>query len=152
MANIPDNVKVPLNEMMEKILRSAGANAGQTAGIDWAALWDQGTDSTPTFGTATTAKLTISEYTDNSDTAGDTTISKTSGRAAIASGASACVVTNTLVTATSKVLVQLETAGAGVANLVCVPTANTITVTSVNGTGVVTVTTADCKFSFIVIN
>lgn len=90
--------------------------------------------------------------TDNSASPGATTINKPSGRGAIASGASACVVTNSTVTAASIVTVQLETSAAGVGGLVCVPASGSFTVTSVNGTGAVTVTTANAKFSFIVHN
>lgn len=92
------------------------------------------------------------DATDNSGSPGATTISKPSGRAAIASGASSVVVTNTLVTAASVVVVQLETSAAGIGGLVCVPGAGSFTVTSVDGVGAVTVTTANCKFSFVVFN
>jgi hypothetical protein len=92
------------------------------------------------------------QYTDNSASPGATTISKASGRAAIASGASSVVVTNTLVSSSSKVLLQLESSAAGIANLVCVPGAGSFTVTSVNGSGAATATTANCKFSFVVFN
>ncbi len=95
---------------------------------------------------------TPGQYTDNSGTPGNTTISKVTGRAAIASGASACVVTNTLVSATSIVFAFCETIGVGVADLVCVPGAGSFTVTSVSATGVATVTTGNLKFSFIIFN
>lgn len=97
-------------------------------------------------------KIIFSQYTDNSGTAGATTISKVTGRAAIASGASSVVVTNTLVSATSIVLVQLEKVGGGIGGLAVVPGTGSFTVTSLNGTGVATNTSADTKFSFIVFN
>jgi hypothetical protein len=90
--------------------------------------------------------------TDNSGSPGNTTINKASGRAAIASGASTVTVTNSLVSATSIVHVQLETSAAGIGGLVVVPGSGSFTVTSVSGTGVVTVTTAITKFSFVVFN
>lgn len=92
------------------------------------------------------------QYTDNSGTPGATTINKVTGRAAIANGASSVVVTNNLVTATSIVLVTLETSAAGIGGLVVVPGVGSFTVTSVNGTGVATNTTAAVTFSFIVFN
>jgi hypothetical protein len=97
------------------------------------------------------SKLVI-PATDSSGTPGAVTVNKASGRAAIASGASSVVVTNSFVTASSIVHVQLETSAAGVGGLVAVPGAGSFTVTSVNGTGAATATTANCKFSFIVFN
>jgi len=92
------------------------------------------------------------QYLNNSGTPGNTTISRVTGRAAIANAASACVVTNTLVAATTIIFVQCETTGVGVADLVVTPGAGSFTVTSVNATGAATVTTGALTFSFIIFN
>ncbi len=95
-----------------------------------------------------------SGFLDNSGTPGNTTINALAGRAAIASAASSAVVTNNLVNANSVILVVMETSGVGVANIVeTTRTAGTsFTVTSINGTGIATVTTGTAKFSFYIIN
>lgn len=56
MANIPDDLKVPLNEMFDKMLRSVGATSGAMS-IDWASIWDQGVDTNPTFGTLSVSSI-----------------------------------------------------------------------------------------------
>jgi len=56
MANIPDDMKAPLNSMMDQILRSAGGTSA-SQGIDWATLWDQGIDSNPTLGALSASSL-----------------------------------------------------------------------------------------------
>jgi hypothetical protein len=56
MANIPDDVKAPLNSLMDTILRSAGGTCA-SQGIDWATLWDQGIDSNPTLGAVSASSL-----------------------------------------------------------------------------------------------
>lgn len=90
-------------------------------------------------------------YADNSGSPGGTTINNASGRAAIASAAQTCVVTNSLVSATSIVTVNLETTGAGVDGLAVVPGAGSFTVTSM-ASGVPTNASATCKFSFVVMS
>lgn len=91
------------------------------------------------------------DFTNNSGTPGNTTISKPSGRAAIAASASACIVTNTLVTATSIIIIQVESADATLGVLIPAPAAGSFTVTNFSA-GVATNVTANTNFSFIVIN
>lgn len=91
------------------------------------------------------------QYTDNSGTPGNTTISKITGRAAIAAGANTVTVTNTLVSATSIVIVQPETGGGACGALHSVPAGGSFAVNNVEG-HTLTNTTAACKFSFIVFN
>jgi hypothetical protein len=73
-----------------------------------------------------------------------------SGRSSIANGTSSKTITSSLVTATSIVQVQLETVGAGVSGLVVVPADGSFDVTSVDGTGTATSTTADAAFSWVI--
>ena len=85
-------------------------------------------------------------FTDNSGSAGNTTINTARGKAAIAAGAAAVTVTNQLVMATSLVLVVLQTNDA---------TAILKNVVPANGSFVVNttaVTTAATSFGFVVIN
>lgn len=86
-------------------------------------------------------------YTDNSGTPGNTTINTPSGRAAIATGASTCQVTSSIVTAISKVMVNLESADATLTTILhTIPGAGSFTVTgSANATG-------NCTFSFVIFN
>lgn len=91
------------------------------------------------------------DFTDSSGTPGNATINKSSGRSAFASAASSVVVTNSLVTASSIVIVQLETSGIGVGELSVVPAAGSFTVTSINALGVATVVTGTAKFSWFVV-
>lgn len=86
-------------------------------------------------------------YTDNSGTPGATTINTPSGRAAIATGAASCAVTSSIVTATSKVLVNLEGTDATLTTLLhTIPGSGSFTVTgNANATG-------NTKFSFVVFN
>lgn len=89
----------------------------------------------------------VQGYTDNSGTPGNTTINTPSGRAAVAAAASTCVVTNSSVTATSKVIVMNEGSDATATTLLhVVPAAGSFTVTY-NAAA-----TAATKFSFVVIN
>lgn len=95
---------------------------------------------------------TIQPYANSAGTPGAVTNNNPTGRAAIASGASSCVVTNSTVTATSVVKVQIETSGVGVSNLSVVAAAGSFTVTALNGTGVATNVTGNATFSFVVSN
>lgn len=95
---------------------------------------------------------TIQPYSSSAGSPGAATNNNPTGRAAIASGASSVVVTNSTVTAASIVKVQLETSAVGVSNLSVVPAAGSFTVTALNGTGVATSVTGNATFSFIVSN
>lgn len=86
-------------------------------------------------------------FTDNSGTPGNTTINTPRGRAAIAAAATACVVTNSSVLATSTVLISDKGTDA---------TATTMRVSS-QGAGTFTVTaiaaaTGNTVFDFLVVN
>lgn len=86
-------------------------------------------------------------FTDNSGTPGNTTINTPRGRAAIAAAATACVVTNSSVLATSGVFISLKGTDA---------TATTARVSS-QGAGTFTVTaiaaaTGNTVFDFLVVN
>jgi hypothetical protein len=86
-------------------------------------------------------------YTDNSGTPGNTTINTPSGRAAIAAAGTACTVTSSCTTATSKVHVCLESADATLTFIKqVVPGAGSFVVTGNAGA------TGNCKFSFLVFN
>src|SRR5207237_374432 len=82
-------------------------------------------------------KLVHADYTDISGSPGNGTANAVCGRAAIASGAQTCVVTNSRVTATSIIKIQMETAGTGVGNIIVTAKSagTSFTVTSINGTG-----------------
>lgn len=90
--------------------------------------------------------------TDTSGTPGNGTANVICGRSAIASAASAAIITNYLSTTTSIVKCQLETSGAGVGAVVCAPGSGNFTATSVNGTGVATVTSSTATFNWCVNN
>lgn len=91
-------------------------------------------------------------YTNSSATPGNVTNNSPSGRAAIASGAASCVVTNSLVTATSKIFVQSESNDLNVASIyVSAVAAGSFTV-SASGYGFLGNPTASYKFSFLVVN
>jgi len=91
-------------------------------------------------------------YTNSSATPGNVTNNSPSGRAAIASGAASCVVTNSLVTATSKIFVQSESNDLNVASIyVSAVAAGSFTV-SASGYGLLGNPTASYKFSFLVVN
>jgi hypothetical protein len=92
------------------------------------------------------ANLGFSGYVDNSGTPGNTTINAAHGRAAIAAAASACVVTNSLCTATSAVLIQRAATDTTAVQLGVVPGAGTFTVTA-NAAA-----TAAVVFDFVVVN
>jgi hypothetical protein len=85
-------------------------------------------------------------YTDISGTPGNGTASTPTGRFAIASSASAVTVTNTLVSATSIVLCQVETALSTALTFKCVPGSGSFVVT----TGAVAPT--NIVFSFVLFN
>lgn len=85
-------------------------------------------------------------YTDSTGTPGDATIGKSSGKSSIALGATACVVTNSLVTATSNVMVTLMDLDATATRVKCVPGAGSFTVTA-NAAA-----TADTRFMWWVVN
>jgi hypothetical protein len=72
----------------------------------------------------------ISPSTDNSGIPGGTTISKPSGRFALAAGASSVVVTNTLVSAGTKIFVTKQSNDATATDFKVVPEAGFFTVTS----------------------
>lgn len=137
-----------------------GAGAGTPGILLTAAQAISGTDIIAAFVNGSNSlaidaqgKRIHSDYIDNSGTPGNTTANAVLGRAAIATAASTCVVSNNRVTATSIVRLQLESDGTGVANIVIDSIgSNTFTVKAINGTGVVTVTTGNTKFSWEVVN
>lgn len=69
------------------------------------------------------------QYTDSTGTPGSATINKSSGRSAIASGQTTCVVTNNLCTATSLVMIAPEDGLNTTVWYTVVPTAGSFTVT-----------------------
>lgn len=83
---------------------------------------------------------------DNSGTPGNATNNNLSGRAAFAAAATTCVITNSKVTASSKVFVQLLTNDATLKSCVALPAAGSFTVT---GNAAATATTV---FDFLVVN
>lgn len=85
-------------------------------------------------------------YTDSSGTPGNATINKGSGRSAIASGASACVITNAFCMAASVVMVTAEDLDATLLTFKCVPTDGSFTVTGVANA------TANWKFRWALFN
>jgi hypothetical protein len=86
-------------------------------------------------------------YTDNSGTPGNTTINTPSGRAAIAAAASACVVTNSSVLATSKVFISLKgTDATAITARVSAQSAGSFTVTAIAAA------TGTTVFDFMVVN
>lgn len=98
---------------------------------------------------ATATKVQVSPglafpFTDDSANAGDRTVSKTSGKSAVASGASAAIITNTTVTANSVILVTpLDTGRCS--DHKAVPGAGSFTLTCGDSTASI------WKFSWIVI-
>lgn len=124
----------------------AAPQAGTNATITNAyAVWvDAGTsrfDGTVLFNGAITA-----DASDESGTPGAATINKAAGKAAIAIGAAAVTITNSLVSASSIVLVTAIDQDAGAVNLTAEPAAGSFTVTAAG------VAVAATKFSFLVIN
>lgn len=86
-------------------------------------------------------------YTDNSGTPGNTTINTPRGRAAIAASATACVVTNSAVLATSGVFITLKSADTTLTTArVTAQSAGSFTVTG-NAAA-----TASSPFDFLVVN
>jgi hypothetical protein len=71
----------------------------------------------------------VMQTTDSSGTPGNVTINKPSGKAAIASGASTVTVTNSLVTASSIVLIQPQNLDGSLLDYEVVPAAGSFTVT-----------------------
>lgn len=95
--------------------------------------------------------LAAGGYTDSTGTPGNVTNNSPSGRAAFAAAASTCVVTNSSVTATSKVFVSLLSADTTLTALAAVPV--TIAAGSFTVTGNAAATTAGAaKFQFLVVN
>lgn len=99
-------------------------------------------------------RLTFADYSDQSGSPGNATANTITGRAAIASTASTCVVSNTRVNANSIILLQMESDGTAVSNVVLdsKSAGTSFTVKAVNGTGVVSVTTGTTIFSWIILN
>lgn len=90
--------------------------------------------------------------TDSSGSPGSATGNTVCGRSAIANGASTATITNSDVSASSNVFLQLESSAVGIGGLVSVPGSGSFVVTSVNGTGVATNATGTAKFSWCVFN
>jgi hypothetical protein len=99
-------------------------------------------------------RLGIVSYNDSTGSAGNVSTNAITGRAAIASGANTCVVSNTSVNANSIILLTMESTATGVANVVVSArsASTSFTVKSVNGTGVVTNTTGNTNFSWMIIS
>lgn len=107
--------------------------------------------SPPSIGTTAPGIVKASDlqatFTDSSGTPGNVTNNSPSGRAAFAAGGASVTVTSSLVSASSRVLVQKETADATLTAILAVsPAAGSFTVT---GSAAATAVT---KFSFLVIN
>jgi hypothetical protein len=83
---------------------------------------------TETWGVTKDGKM-VMQTTDSSGTPGNVTINKPSGKAAIASGASTVTVTNSLVTASSIVLIQPQNLDGSLLDYEVVPAAGSFTVT-----------------------
>lgn len=93
------------------------------------------------------SNLRLTNYVDDSATAGNRTVNRLRGKNSFAIGASAVVVTNNLVTANSMVVCTLEFVDATLTTiLTCIPTAGSFTVTG-NANA-----TAATKFSWVVFN
>lgn len=88
----------------------------------------------------------VQGYTDNSGTPGNTTINTPSGRAAIALGASTCVVTSSACVATSKIFTNPRTNDTTGIPLSAVSAAGSFTVTAKAAA------TANLPFDFLVVN
>ena len=91
--------------------------------------------------------LRVTNYIDDSVTAGNRTVNRLRGKNAFAAGAKTVVITNSLVTANSQVVCTLEFTDATLTTiLTAIPAASSFTVLgNVNAT-------ADTKFSWFVIN
>lgn len=97
-------------------------------------------------------KFTTASYTDSSGTPGNVTNNSVTGRAAVASGAQTCAVANSSMTANSIVMVQLETAGAGIDEVVVsAHSSSGFTVTTMKN-GAPSNTTANATFSWVITN
>lgn len=91
--------------------------------------------------------LRLTNYIDDSATAGARTVNRQRGKNAFAIGAASVVITNSLVTANSQVVCTLEFIDATLTTLLsCVPGAGSFTLTA-NATA-----TAATKFSWYVVN
>jgi hypothetical protein len=88
-------------------------------------------------------------FTNASGTPGNATINRPTGRVAIASGASAVTVTNSVVTASSVITSTIETADATLGYLQVVPAAGSFTITNRVGL-TATAVTGDVTVSFVV--
>ena len=89
----------------------------------------------------------LTNYVDDSATAGNRTVNRSRGKNAFAIGAAAVTVTNSLVTANSQVICTLEFIDATLTTiLTCIPAAGSFVVTG-NANA-----TAATKFSWVVIN
>lgn len=99
-------------------------------------------------GSSVTSANLVVNFTDSSGTPGNVTNNSPRGRCALAAAATTVVVTNSLVTASSSVHVQLlATDGAATQILTCLPAAGSFTVTfNAASTGTA------AKFDFIVFN
>lgn len=88
-------------------------------------------------------------YSDSSGSPGNATINLHCGRSAIAAGASAATITNTLVAATSIIFVVPESADATLGVIICVPGAGSFVCTN-RSAGVATNVTANTTFTWCV--
>ena len=104
--------------------------------------------------TLQSGRFTTASYTDSTGTPGNVTNNSISGRAAIASTASSCVVTSSAVNANSIIMIQMESDGTGVSNVVLdsKSAGTSFTVKAINGTGAITVTTGNTVFSWMIFN
>ncbi len=92
------------------------------------------------------SNLRLTDYTDDSATAGNRTVNRLRGKNSVASGAASVTITNSLVTANSMVLVTLEFVDATSVAKACIPGAGSFVLTLVSAA------TLDTKFSWLVIN
>lgn len=94
-----------------------------------------------------TENLRVTDYVDDSATAGNRTVNRLRGKNSIAMGAATVTITNSKVTANSQVICTLEFVDGTLTQLLtCVPDAGSFVVTG-NGNA-----DADTKFSWVVIN
>lgn len=88
-------------------------------------------------------------YSDSSGSPGNATINLHCGRSAIAAGASAITITNSMVAASSIPSINVESADATLGQIICVPGAGSMVCTNRAG-GVATNVTAATTFSWCV--
>lgn len=122
-------------------INSAGTDTTTDAGLSY----DASADVLTVTNTAAIANGLKVDLTDSSGTPGNATINKPAGKFAIALGASAATITNSLVAATSIVLVTKIDNDATLTDFKVVPGSGSFVVTG-NATA-----TAACKFMFFVI-